>query len=133
MIALNTRDKNLCSYTGFIGILLTLTSIIQLFVIAKEASVITWIFGIYIFTLVAFSMLIAQHHGAPYLLISATVGLLIVDIMVSRNGFFSLVIMLLFIYCTIVSLFIIMDGLHQRLWKRTLSQQAEEDRWRDKI
>jgi hypothetical protein len=133
MTTLNTRDKNFCNYTGFIGILLTLTSIIQLFVIAKEASVITWIFGIYLFTLVAFSMLIAQHHGAPYLLISSTLGLLIVDIMVSRNGLFSLVIMLLFIYCTLVSLFVMMDGLHQRLWKRTLSQQAEEDRWRDKL
>jgi hypothetical protein len=130
---LSERDKGLCTYIGLVGIMLTLTSVIQLFVIADETSTITSIFPIYIYCIVAFSLLIAQHYASPYLLLGSIVGLLIVDIIVAKNGLFSLIIMLLFIYCIITAIFLLMDGLQQRLWKRTLAKRAEDAQWNNKI
>ena len=133
MSALNNRDKTICSYAGLFGIMFTLTAIIQLFVIAKDTSVAHWIFALYVYALVAFSMLAAQHHTSPYLLLGAVLAVMIVDITVAKYGLYSLAVMLLFIYSIIISLFIVMDGLHLRLWRKNLAEQAEEDQWRDKI
>lgn len=133
MSALTNRDKTICSYAGLFGIMLTLTATIQLFVIGKDNSTVHWIFGIYVYCLVAFSMFAAQHHTSPYLLLSTVLGVLIVDVTIAKHGLYSLAVLLLFIYCIAVSLFIVMDGLHIRLWRKNLSEQAEEDKWRDKI
>jgi hypothetical protein len=133
MSALNNRDKTLCSYAGLFGIMFTLTAIIQLFVIAKDTPVVHWIFALYLYCLVAYSMFAAQHHSSPYLLLGAVLAVLIVDVTIAKHGLYSLAVMLLFIYSIVVSLFVVMDGLHLRLWRKNLAEQAEEDQWRDKI
>jgi hypothetical protein len=133
MSALTNRDKTICSYAGLFGIMLTLTATIQLFVIGKDNSTVHWIFALYLYCLVAFIMFAAQHYTSPYLLLTTVLAVLIVDVTIAKHGLYSLAVLLLFIYCIAISLFIIMDGLHLRLWRKNLSEQAEEDKWRDKI
>lgn len=134
MSTLTPSQKDVCTYTGVFGILLSATSLIQHFAVVREMN---WITGslmlCYIFSGIAFSLLIGRHFIAPILLAINSAALLAASLVLVFTGLFSLIVVLVYIYASIIMTFIFMEDYHSKFWQDTLVMRAERNSWQDKI
>lgn len=130
---LNTRQQDTCSYAGLFGALLALTCLIQHIVITRAHWITFMMLGIYIFVITAFVLLALQKSAAPVLLIIAASLSFIAEVILIRNGVFSLAVLLLFIYNVVIVVIIYMEEIPLLLKQKSLAMKAEEELWKDKI
>jgi hypothetical protein len=133
MTTLTNRDKNICSYGGLFGVLLTLTCLIQHLAITTTHWLVAVMIFMYIFSIVSFSLLIAQKWLASFLLIVNSVSTLIVTMILILSGVFSLVVIFLFFYTTITTVFVFVEQITSKLKQKTMALKAEEELWRGKL
>ena len=134
MSALSTSQRDICIYTGVFGILLSATCFIQHLIIVGETSWLTVLLMVgYIFSGIVFSLLIVQHFIAPVLLIINAVVLLAASMVLLFSGLFSLIVILVYIYTTIIMIFIYLEEYPSKFWQNTLMVREERNGWRDKI
>src|SRR5690242_2048221 len=94
--SLTPGQREVCTYTGVFGILLSATCLIQHFVIVVETNWVTLsLMAIYLFSGLAFGMLIGQHFISPILLIVNSAALLTSSLVLLFNGLFSLIVILM--------------------------------------
>jgi hypothetical protein len=134
MNSLTSSQREVCTYTGVFGILLSATCLIQHFVIVAEYNWITiLLMTAYVFSGLAFSLLISQHYIAPILLIINSAALMTSSLVLLFNGLFSLIVILMYIYTSIIMTFVYLEGYPAKFWENTLILRAERNQWRDKI
>jgi membrane-bound ClpP family serine protease len=133
MNKLTNRDKDICGYGGTIGILLSLTCLIQHLLITKSHWITTLMIFMYVFSIVSFSLLAAQKWFAPLLLIINTAIVLTAEIILMKAGVFSLAVVFLFIYAAIITVIAYVEQLPLKLKQKLIALRAERDLWKDKI
>jgi hypothetical protein len=95
---LTDKNKDLCTYTGVFGILLSLTCLIQHFVVAIPHWVTFIITLVYLLTITSFSLLAVMKPAAPVLLIISSVLVFLTEAFLIISGLFSLVVPVLHNY-----------------------------------
>lgn len=130
---LTTRQKDICSYAGAFGILLSLTCLIQHIMITRSHWITFVMLGIYFFAALAFFLLALQKQIAPLLLIISTALAFIAQVILMRHGLFSLVVVLQLLYHVIVVVIIYVEQIPKRLKLKAQLLRQEEENWRDKI
>jgi hypothetical protein len=133
MKGLNERQQNICIYGGLFGALLATTCLIQHMVISGTHWIAFILMGIYIYTLLAFLLLAFQKAIAPILLIGAASLMLITVLFVRLAGLISPALVLLYLYCTIMTVLVYIEYLPQRLKEKEMLKRNEEIVWKDKI
>ncbi len=130
---LTDRNKEFCTYTGVFGVLLSLTCLIQHFVIAIPHWVTFMVTLVYLFTITSFALLALQKAAAPVMLIISSVLVFMTEAFLMITGLFSLVVILLFIYCIVITIVVYMDGIPKKLSTEAAKQRAERNEWVGKI
>lgn len=133
MNGLNERQQNICIYGGLFGALLATTCLVQHMVISGTHWIAFILLGIYAYTLLAFVLLAFQKAIAPILLIAAASLMLITILFVRFAGLISPALVLLYLYCTIMTVFIYIEYLPDRLKEKERLRKMEDMTWKDKI
>lgn len=133
MEKLSTRDKDLCTYTGVFGVMLSLTCLIQNFLYSISHWIPT-LFGLmYLFILLSFALLTAQRSPAPTLLIISFGLVFIAEILLLRVGIFSLPVLMLVCYTAIIALLTHVNRIHIKLKEKAIFLKREREQWDGKI
>ncbi len=130
---LTNRQQDICSYGGVIGILLSLTSLVQLMIYGTSYWVVPVLMGIYLFVAVSFLLLALQKPVATILLIISAVLLLFAEFFWIRSRSFSPVVLLLFLYAGIAVVFLYTERIPAALQQKQAALRAEEEEWEGKI
>ncbi|RYZ52103.1 MAG: hypothetical protein EOP49_10325 [Sphingobacteriales bacterium] len=133
MNGLTERQQNLCIYGGLFGAMLTATCLIQHIALATNHWIAFVLMGVYAYALLVFILLALQRVVAPLLLITSSSLIMIALVFVLAGGFYSLALILLFLYCTVMTIVIYMEQLPARLKEKAMIKRNEELAWRDKI
>ena len=130
---LSNRDLGICTYGGFGGILISATCLIQLMVYGTSYWIIYIFYGVLLFTTTSFVLLALQKSFSPLLLFISTVLSFGIEVLSTWNYTFSLVIVLLFMYCVILSTLLHIEGIPKKLKQRQMALAAEEAQWSGKL
>lgn len=130
---LTNRQKDICSYGGAFGILLSLTCLIQHMMITRTHWLTFVMLCIYFFAALSFFLLALQKHIAPLLLIISTAFAFIAQVILMRHALFSLVVVLLLMYHVVVVVIMYVEQIPKRLKLKAQLLREEEENWRDKI
>jgi len=130
---LTTADKNLCEYGGGLGVALTLTCLIQHFIVVIPGPVTDPMIPIYIFSIVGFLLFALQKFFSIIMLIASGLFVLIIEYLWFTHYSFSLVVALLFIYHIIIIVILFATGIPAKLIMKKKAEKAERDMWAGKI
>lgn len=130
---LSTKEQDLCSYAGTFGALLTATCFVQHVIIMREHWVTYSMMGIYLLAIIAFILLAVQKTIAPVLLIICATLLLLLGAVWIASGLYSIVVILLFIYTTVIAILLFMEGIPAKLKEKARAAKAEQMEWENKI
>ena len=133
MNGLTERQQNICIYGGLFGAMLSATCLIQHIAIAGDHWMAYTLMGVYFKAMLAFILLSFRRVLSPILLIISSVLVMAALCFVLISGVYSLVLILLFLYCTVMTVVIYMERLPAGLKERALLKREEELAWRDKI
>lgn len=133
MNVLTENDKNTCSYAGFFGILISVTCLIQNFVFFRPHWFTTILIIIFLFSIVAFSLLIAQHTIAPLLLAISTGLLAGSSLLLLLSIIISPIVIILFIYSLIIMVIVYANGFPAKFRQKKLAAREEQELWKNKI
>lgn len=133
MTLLTAREKNVCSYTGFFGLLIAVTCLIQNMAFFLQH----WITYLLLFTFLlaisAFGLLIVQHRAAPILLIITSVLTAIGLLLLILNIVISPIVAILLVYTVVITSLVYGEGFPAKFRHKARVERAERDLWRDKI
>lgn len=130
---LTERHQNICIYGGIFGAMLAATCLIQHISLAREHWISFTLMVVYAYSITVFIVLSLQKEWAPVLLIISSSLIMIVLVFVLVAGFYSLALVLLFLYCTVMTIVIYMEQVPARLKEKARLKRQEELAWRDKI
>ena len=133
MSGLNERQQNICIYGGIFGVMLAATCLIQHISFARSHWIAYTLMGVYAYSLLVFLLLSLQKEIAPLLLITSSALMMISLVFVLASGFYSLILVLLFLYCTVMTIVVYMEQLPARLKEKAQLKKQEELAWKDKI
>lgn len=133
MNTLTGKQKDLCSYTGLFGALISATCLIQLMVISRDHWIVVVLLGINAFAILAFVLLALQKAIAPWLLIAVATLLLLAKLIYLLNGVFSLIVFLSLLYSVVIVILLFIEQLPQKLKEKALAEKTEALVWKDKI
>jgi len=127
------KQQDICGYCGTFGALISLTCIIQLLIIANAHWIPLALLVIYLFIMSSFILLSLQKPVAPPLLIISSVLSLIAEVTLILTYLFSVIVILLFIYCVTITAVIFMEQIPKRLKEKAQIVKAESETWAGKI
>lgn len=131
---LSKNEEGICSYTGAFGILISLTCVIQLFIVAPDHWVNGVMLGAYGYIIFCYFFLAFGRHSAPLLMIIASLlSLASAFAFVLINRQISYIVIIQYVYCTTIMTFLFVDGLYNRLLTRAMEKRIEESAWAGKI
>jgi hypothetical protein len=130
---LTNRQKDICTYGGVLGILISITCLIQLMIYGTENWKVAVLLSIYLVPVVAFSLLALQKSIASVLLIISAVLVFAAEIIWIKSQAFSLVVLLLLIYNIIAVVFVYAEQVAQKLKQKRLAEKEEASLWEGKI
>lgn len=130
---LNNRAKNICEYSGILGVLLSLTCLIQHIAVAIPNKVTNPMIPGYLFAIAAFSLLGLQKSYAILLIIISAVNSAFTEWQWIKHFSFSLVVVLLLIYHVVIIVVFYAEKMPEALKKKPLAEKAEKDLWKGKI
>ncbi len=129
----NQKDENICEYAGSFGVLLSLTCLVQHFVVTRSLWITQLMTIGYIFAIIAFLLLALKKPVAPVLLIISAVFSFITEIIWVKGFAFSLVVLLLVLYNVIIVVVLYVEQVPQKLKQKRQAEQEEEELWAGKI
>ena len=129
----NQKDENICEYTGLFGVLLSLTCLIQHFVVTNSLWITQLMTVGYLFAIIAFLLLALKKPVAPVLLIISAVFSFITQIIWLKGFAFSLVVLLLVLYTVVIVVVVYMEHIPQKLKQKRQTEKEEEELWAGKI
>jgi hypothetical protein len=130
---LNNRDLSICTYGGFGGVLISATCIIQLMVYGTSFWMIYLFYGVLLFAATSFVLLALQKSSSPILLFATTLLSFGIEVVITWNYVFSLVIVLLFMYSVIISTLLYVEEIPKKLKQRRMALIADEAQWVGKL
>ena len=130
---LTERQQNICSYGGTFGLLLSLTCLIQHFVVAKSTWVTHIMASLYFFAMLVFLLLALQKKVAPVLLIISTVFSLGIQYIWMKEYAFSLAVLFLFLYHVVIIVMLFTEQIPRQLIQKSKIEKQEQDQWAGKI
>lgn len=133
MSKLTSKQQDFFTYTGTFGALLGITCLVQHMAITRDHWITYAMMLIYIFSTLGFVLLALKKVFAPLLLIISAVLVLAAELILIRNFVFSLVVLLLFIYTTVIVVSMYIEQLPQKLQKQALAEKIENEAWKGKI
>ena len=96
-----------------------------------------WITGafaiLYVFSMLSFGLFTAQKNPSPKLLIIDSALLFIASVLLIKVGVISVVVILSFIYTTVITLVSNMEELPKKFKQKELELKAERELWKNKI
>lgn len=131
--SLTNGQKNLCEYGGVIGILLSLTCLIQHLILAIPSAVTNPMIPAYVFATIAFVLLSLQKQVSIILLIISFVFIFIINAVWIRHFSFSLAVLLLLIYHVIAIIILFVEKIPMKLKLKAATEKAERDSWANKL
>jgi predicted neutral ceramidase superfamily lipid hydrolase len=133
MSKLTNKQQDFFTYTGTFGALLATTCLVQHMAITRDHWITYVMMLIYIFSILGFVLLALKKVSAPILLIVSAVLVLIAELILIRNFVFSLVVLLLFLYSTVIVVSLYVEQLPKKLKEQALAEKIENEMWKDKI
>jgi hypothetical protein len=130
---LTERQQNFCTYGGTFGILITITCLIQHFVVAISNWLTNSMVLLYVFIAFFFLLLALQKSIAPVLLIVGGVFALIIQYTWLKALSFSLAVLLLFVYHVILLVALYTEQVPEKLNLKRKAELEEEQKWAGKI
>lgn len=127
------RHQNICIYGGIFGAMLAATCLIQHISLSRTHWISFTLLGVYAYSITVFIVLSLQKSWAPVLLIISSSMIMIVLVFLLVGGFYSLALILLFLYSVVMTIVIYMEQLPSRLKEKAQLKKQEELAWRDKI
>jgi hypothetical protein len=131
---LTNRQENICTYGGTFGVLLTVTCLIQHFIVANPWH---WFYNAmiapYIFCTLSFLLLALQKPVSLIFLIISAVFALLLELVWMKSFAFSLVVLLLLMYLIIIIVILFTEQIPARLKQKRLAEIEEEMKWAGKI
>lgn len=127
------RHQNICIYGGIFGAMLAATCLIQHISLSRTHWISFTLLGVYAYSITVFVVLSLQKSWAPVLLIISSSMIMIVLVFLLVGGFYSLALILLFLYSVVMTIVIYMEQLPSRLKEKAQLKRQEELAWRDKI
>lgn len=133
MSKLTNKQQEFFSYTGTFGALLATTCLIQHLAIARDYWIAHSMTLIYVFSILGFVLLALKKVFAPLLLIISTILVLLAELILITNFVFSLVVLLLFVYSTVIVVSLYIEQLPRKLKEQALAKRREAEMWKDRI
>ena len=133
MTKLTNKQQEFFAYTGTFGALLATTCLVQHMAIARDHWVAHTMMFIYIFSILGFILLALKKVFAPVLLIISTFLVLLAEALLITNFVFSLVVLLLFLYSTVIVVLLYIEQLPRKLKEQAMAQKMEAQIWKDRI
>ena len=133
MYRLTSSEEDLCSYTGLFGILISLTCVIQHMIFGKSHLATFLLITLFLLCAFAFTMLALKKRIAPPLLIVSCVLALSAELIHLLYIVFSVIVIILFIYCVTITVVIYMADMPAKLSRLAMEKKAEEDQWMGKL
>lgn len=130
---LTNHEKNLCEYGAVIGILLSLTCLVQHLILAIPSAITNPMIPAYVFAVIAFLLLALQKPVSILLLIISFVFMFIINVVWMRHFSFSLAVLLLLIYHLVAVIILFVEGIPMKLKRKAAAEKAEKESWADKI
>jgi hypothetical protein len=133
MTKLTNKQQDLFTYSGTFGALLAATCLVQHLAIARDHWVAHTMTFIYMFSILDFILLALKKAFAPALLIISTFFVLLAEALLITNFVFSLVVLLLFLYSTVIVVLLYIEQLPRKLKEQALAEKMEAEIWKDRI
>lgn len=133
MTKLTNKQQEFFTYTGTFGVLLATTCLVQHLAVARDHWIAHTLMFIYIFSILGFIFLALKKAFAPLLLIISTFFVLIAEALLITSFVFSLVVLLLFLYSTVIVVLMYIEQLPRKLKEQVLAEKMEADVWKDRI
>ncbi|HEY6505678.1 MAG TPA: hypothetical protein VIZ28_17000 [Chitinophagaceae bacterium] len=133
MNILTNKQKDLCSYAGSFGALISATCFIQLMVISRDHWLVLVLLFIYVLAILSFILLALQKAIAPWLLIAVAALLFLAKLVYLVSGIFSLVVLLSLLYSVVIVVVLFVEQVPQKLKEKALAEKVEALTWKDKI
>ncbi len=130
---LTIRQQNFCEYGGAFGVMLTLTCLIQHFVVIGSHWIANLMVFIYFFSIVAFLFFAFKKYISTALLIASAALSLGIEIIWVQSYSFSLVVLCLFFYHIVTIAVMFAEGTPEALKKKRDAEREEEMNWAGKI
>ncbi|MDZ4795136.1 MAG: hypothetical protein SGI83_12725 [Bacteroidota bacterium] len=127
------QELNLCEYGGAIGVLLSLTCLIQHLVVTVNNWITQSLVPGYLFAMVALLLLALKKTVAPVFLIISTILSMIIVFVWTKHQAFSAVVIALLLYHIVLVVGLYVEQVPAKLKENKQAQKAEEDAWAGKI
>ncbi|MBI5370894.1 MAG: hypothetical protein HZA79_02580 [Sphingobacteriales bacterium] len=130
---LSKSQQEFCTYSGVFGTLITATCLVQQLAFVRANWITNLMILPYLLMIVSFVLLALQKAIAPLLLIISTVISFAIALLWLAGGSFSLVVIILLLYCSVITVFIYAEQIQTVLRRKQEAERAEEMKWRGKI
>ena len=128
------ESKNcFCFYAGLFGVLISVVSLFQMFVFGAENWMALLVMLVELFSVTAFSFLMAKSRFTLPLLFSSTVLMLLMNLLFILTLSFSLIIVLLLLYSIVMLSIFWANGYSAYLKQRYIAKKKEEQEWQNKF
>lgn len=127
------RHQNICTYAGVFGALIAITSLIQLMKYTNTTWMAYTLLSVYSFGVAAFILLAVQRTYAPVLVIVSTALSMIAVTFVMISGFYSLILILHFLYGVAICIVLYMENIPAYLKNKAQLKREEALVWKDKL
>ncbi len=130
---LTKGQQEFCTWSGVFGVLITTATLIQHFVFMIP-SMLTYLMILpYLFIIFSFAMLASQKVVASVLLIISSVFAVGIAAIFILSGAISPIVMILLVYSIIVTSYLYLENIQEKLRRKQAMEQAEADLWKGKI
>ncbi len=130
---LTKNQQEFCTWAGVFGALIAAAAMIQHMVFMIPNTVTYLMLIPYLFIIFSFCMLAAQKVAASVLLVIASVFALGISVLFILGGAISPLVSIQLIYCIIVTSYLFMENIQEKLRRKQALEQAEEDLWKGRI
>lgn len=125
--------NNFCFYAGLFGILISVATLFQMFIYGSDNWMAFSVILSVVFSITAFSFLMTKNRFTLPLLLSNTLLFLVINILFMITFSFSLLIVLLFLYSTIILTIFWAGGTPAYLKQMHAYKKQEELEWQNKL
>ncbi len=130
---LTKGQQEFCTWSGVFGVLIATATLIQHFVFMIP-SLLTYLMILpYLFIIFSFAMLASQKVVASVLLIISSVFAVGIAAIFILSGTISPIVMILLVYSIIVTSYLYLENIQEKLRRKQAMEQAEADLWKGKI
>lgn len=130
---LTKGQQEFCTWSGVFGVLIATASMIQHFIFMIP-SLLTYLMILpYLFIIFSFAMLASQKVVASVLLIISSVFALVIAALFILSGAFSPIVIILLVYCVIITIYLYIENIQEKLRRKQALEREEEELWKGKI